>query len=389
MVKRIRVAVRAALATGLSLFLAYPTAHASGFSVPEFTALGTATTNAVVANPDETGAFAYNPSAMGFHGSSSLALGTVLVNPKFDVTTASGNHESQGADWFAAPIVQAAIKVHEQWRVGFGVTAPFGLETRWDVGTLPKLSGSVRVPTGARPPFPAAVTVPAGSHPTTSKLEAVALTPALVYKVNDDLSLGAGIDYYKARESKLNSQLGKLEGDGGGWGWNVNLLYRHQAWSFGANFHSATTLEIDGVYAPLNRNLVLLGGLEPGQLARIDLNLPWRLQLGVRYAIDEALAVEVDWTRTGWSEFESLDVIGTQDGLITSESNAWKDANAYRFGLTYDVRPVSGLKSLFFSGEGLVCRFSGKGKVWIQTRLAPAIVQWADPFRRVEKKSNS
>jgi len=56
-------------------------------------------------------------------------------------------------------------------------------------------------------------------------------------------------------------------------------------------------------------------------------------------------------------------------------------------GLSYDVRPVAGLKSLFFSGEGLVCRFTGEGKVWIQTRLAPAFVSWADPFRRVEKKS--
>lgn len=56
-------------------------------------------------------------------------------------------------------------------------------------------------------------------------------------------------------------------------------------------------------------------------------------------------------------------------------------------GLSYDVRPVAGLKSLFFSGEGLVCQFSGSGKVWIQTRLAPAFVKWADPFRRVEKKS--
>jgi uncharacterized protein (TIGR00266 family) len=55
-------------------------------------------------------------------------------------------------------------------------------------------------------------------------------------------------------------------------------------------------------------------------------------------------------------------------------------------GLRYDVRPVAGMKSLFFSGEGLVCQFSGEGKVWIQTRLAPAFVRWADPFRRVEKK---
>ena len=57
-------------------------------------------------------------------------------------------------------------------------------------------------------------------------------------------------------------------------------------------------------------------------------------------------------------------------------------------GLAYDVRPVGGLKSLFFSKEGLVCRFSGEGKIWIQTRLAPAFVTWADAFRRVEKKKD-
>ncbi|MDA3955576.1 TIGR00266 family protein [Oceanispirochaeta sp.] len=56
-------------------------------------------------------------------------------------------------------------------------------------------------------------------------------------------------------------------------------------------------------------------------------------------------------------------------------------------GLRYEVRPVAGMKSLFFSGEGLVCRFTGEGRVWIQTRLAPAFVHWADPYRRVNKKS--
>jgi len=57
-------------------------------------------------------------------------------------------------------------------------------------------------------------------------------------------------------------------------------------------------------------------------------------------------------------------------------------------GLTYDVKPLGGLKSLFFSGEGLVCRFTGAGKVWIQTRLSPAFVTWADGFRRIEEKKN-
>jgi uncharacterized protein (TIGR00266 family) len=55
-------------------------------------------------------------------------------------------------------------------------------------------------------------------------------------------------------------------------------------------------------------------------------------------------------------------------------------------GLTYDVRSVGGMKSLFFSGEGMVCHFTGTGKVWIQTRLSSAFARWAHPYRRVKKK---
>lgn len=61
---------------------------------------------------------------------------------------------------------------------------------------------------------------------------------------------------------------------------------------------------------------------------------------------------------------------------------------AFTEGLKYEVRPMGGMKSLFFSGEGLVCRFSGSGKVWIQSRKAPAFISWADRFRRVKKKKD-
>lgn len=326
MPKQICAVIRAVLTGGLGLGLTNSAATASGFSVPELSALGTGTANAVVANPDETGAFAYNPAAMGFHDGTSLALGTVLINPKFDVNTTSGNHDSQNADWFAAPIVQAALKVHERWRVGIGVSAPFGLETRWKVGTFPKLSR------------------PTDSHPTVSKLETVVITPTVVYKVNDDLSLGAGLDYYNAREAKLNSQLAKVEGDGTDWGWNVSLLYRYDALSLGASYHSGATVEIEGSFTPLNQTLVRFGVLPRAQGADLDLNLPWRLQLGVRYEINDAVAVEFDWTRTGWSEFDKLDIVGANHGLITSEVEEWKDANAYRFALTYEVRPATQLR---------------------------------------------
>ena len=59
---------------------------------------------------------------------------------------------------------------------------------------------------------------------------------------------------------------------------------------------------------------------------------------------------------------------------------------AFTDGLEYNITRVGGYKSLFFSGEGFVCRFTGKGKVWIQTRSAQAFTSWAHFFRPVSSK---
>ena len=57
-------------------------------------------------------------------------------------------------------------------------------------------------------------------------------------------------------------------------------------------------------------------------------------------------------------------------------------------GLNYQVTKVGGLKSLFLSGEGLVCRFQGQGRLWISTRAPGGLASFLHPFRRVKAKSN-
>lgn len=56
---------------------------------------------------------------------------------------------------------------------------------------------------------------------------------------------------------------------------------------------------------------------------------------------------------------------------------------AFSQGLTYNVKKLGGLKSLFFSGEGLVCEFSGQGRLWLQTRNPGALAAFLHPFRSV------
>lgn len=54
---------------------------------------------------------------------------------------------------------------------------------------------------------------------------------------------------------------------------------------------------------------------------------------------------------------------------------------AFTEGLSYRVTTLGGYKSFFFSGEGLVCKFEGQGRVWIQTRKVFPLVGFLDAFR--------
>ncbi len=58
---------------------------------------------------------------------------------------------------------------------------------------------------------------------------------------------------------------------------------------------------------------------------------------------------------------------------------------AFTQGLSYNVSKVGGLKSLFLSGEGLVCNFSGQGRLWMQTRNPGALASFLQPFRPVRR----
>lgn len=319
-----------------------PQALASGFAVPEISAAGLGTANALVANPEERGAIPYNPAAMAFHQDSWLALGSLLIGPSFSVNTTSGEHDSDGADWLAAPMVHAALRLNERWSAGFSVNAPFGLETRWETGTFPALTG--RIPLPAPPEGPGG-SLPASPQPTRSNLEILDITPTLTYAFSETLALSAGADIYWVKSAELNSSITALEGDGTGWGFNLSALYAQGPLSAGLNFHSSATVQVDGTYSALEPALVMLGALPPSQTAELDLNLPWRLQLGVRYQLTPALAVEVDWTRNGWNTFDEIEVTGDLDGAtILRDTNDWKDANAYRLGLTYQLQAQTQLR---------------------------------------------
>lgn len=52
---------------------------------------------------------------------------------------------------------------------------------------------------------------------------------------------------------------------------------------------------------------------------------------------------------------------------------------AFDSSVHYTVRTAGGIKATLFSGEGLVCEYTGPGRLWLQTRSTDAFLSWLIP----------
>ena len=127
------------------------------------------------------------------------------------------------------------------------------------------------------------------------------------------------------------------------------------------------------------------------------------LQRGAYIANSEGVEISGKWQGAkGFFSGEGLVLLkatGTGDVFFTSygailevdvSDNYIVDTGyivAFEDTLHYKIRTVPGMsigskiKSFLFGGEGLVCEFSGQGKVWIQTRAAGSFFNWVWPYR--------
>jgi uncharacterized protein (TIGR00266 family) len=58
----------------------------------------------------------------------------------------------------------------------------------------------------------------------------------------------------------------------------------------------------------------------------------------------------------------------------TSHVVAWEPS------LSYSIQGMGGIKSTLLSGEGLVMNFSGRGKIFLQTRTLEGMASWLSPY---------
>jgi len=115
----------------------------------------------------------------------------------------------------------------------------------------------------------------------------------------------------------------------------------------------------------------------------LDVATKWQGLVKGFFSGENLFLIKVSGTGDLWfNSYGGILEIEVTDGYVVDTGHIV----AFTEGLDYKISKVGGYKSLFFSGEGLVCQFSGTGKVWIQTRKVGPLASFLRPFRPSKKK---
>ena len=128
--------------------------------------------------------------------------------------------------------------------------------------------------------------------------------------------------------------------------------------------------------------LILERGAFLASQTGVDCDSKWD---GVRGLLNEGMfLLRVGGTGTlFFHSYGDLEVVDVESEYIVDNGHAV----AWEPTLEYQLTRGRKIRSFLFSDQ-LLLRFSGYGRLWIQSRSATALAEWAYPFRSVESKSD-
>lgn len=227
---------------------------------------------------------------------------------------------------------------------GFGMNAPFGLETEYDDNWVGRY------------------------HAIKSELLTYNFNPSMALKFTDHATIAVGLsalyadgELTQAVDGELISRLGgatcgfpagslgcdgkaKLTGDDWGFGFNFGLLLEPtENTRLGFHYRSKIELELEGD----SKVEGLIGpviGLNGKQDAGLDITLPDSLSVSAYHALNTQWALVADVTWTQWSRISSLD-IELANGSRSVSDWEYEDSTRYAIGAEYKHDPTWTLRT--------------------------------------------
>lgn len=313
--------------TALGTVLMASNAMAAGFHLREQSAAAQGNAFAGATAGAENNSYAYyNVAGLTRQKGTQVNFGATYISPTAratDVSGARGDNQDVNnivhAAW--APNGTISHQIDDKMTVGLALNVPFGMITKYDS----RWSGS--------------------DHGNTSKVISATTTPMVAYKVNDNLSVGAGlpIQYIKARltNSAAFQTIDdvKLKGDAVDVGYQLGAMYEfNDEARVGINYRSEINHKLKGDIKSHHAGHDFSSLLNQDISARLD--TPAMFSVGGFYQLNEKWSVMAEYQRVFWSSFKSLDIRGEKYNngqYISSTKENWRDTNFYSIGASYQM----------------------------------------------------
>ncbi len=336
-------------------------ASAANFQLTEqsVTSLGRAHSGGAAAAEDSSSIW-FNPAGLSNLSGAEILGGYSLIRfnadfTKTSATDAIGQNLSGGEGGkvgkLGGPVfVYYSQPINDKLTFGFGLTTPFGLSTKYDDDSIFRYQAIY-----------------------TSVL-VVNYNPTIAWKINDQVSLGFGLDYQQMDVKLTNdvdygavcfSQVApstctsigltpqghdgffSAQASGTGTGWNAGVLWKiNPDMRVGFAYRSSVNHDPSGG-ASFTNVPVQFAAVPQFQAQGISstFKTPQMWSLSYAYQMNPQWSMYADWSYTGWSSFDSLNIAfankGTQNAIVDeglSNSNRYSVGADFRFNDTWTFR---------------------------------------------------
>jgi long-chain fatty acid transport protein len=282
-----------------------------------------------------------NPAGMARLKGQQITGGIASIDASTDISDtsgrSSGTNKGDMVPFTTVPMGFYTNKLNDEWSVGFGVYAPFGLVTNYENGFQGRAFGS------------------------KSEVKVVTLQPTVSYAFNDKVSIGFGPTFNRI-SGTLESDIAlpiprtgdnnvEVKGDDTALGFNAGVLVQAtDTTRVGLTYHSKVNYKLDG-----HTDVTAGTGVPPQLLksnrydASLKIETPESYDLSVTQEMNEAWKLYAGATWTRWSRLKDITInnegVTAQSGgalaprivgTITEEQN-WHDTWAYAVGTSYQL----------------------------------------------------
>jgi long-chain fatty acid transport protein len=335
---------------GLAVALASTSLWASGFALNEQSISGMGIGFAGRSSSAEDASTVYgNPAGMARLKGQQLTGGVAVIDASSTISRVSGNttgtNKGDMVPFTAVPFGFYTHALNEQWAVGLGVYAPFGLVADYEKRFQGNAFGS------------------------KSEVQVITFQPTVSYAFNEAVSIGFGPTFNRMAgtlQSQVNLPLPgsganriQIKGDDTAVGFNAGLLVQAtDSTRLGLTYHSKVKYTLEGHTQVSKGTGVPAQVLNNGRYdASLKIETPESWDLSVTQNLNQAWTLYAGATWTGWSSLKDISVHNTgvtaagggaaAPGLVSTikEEQNWHNTWAYAVGTSYQLNKQWVLRS--------------------------------------------